>query len=72
MPYKPKRWLKVPPAGVKEGDLVFVAGYPGRTKRLATYAEVKEAVEWTLPAHDPHLPRSSSPSSRRSASRTRR
>ena len=28
---------------------MFVAGYPGRTQRLATYGEVKEAVEWTFP-----------------------
>jgi len=49
VPYKPARWLKVQAAGVKEGDLVFVTGYPGSTKRLATYAEVKEAVEWTFP-----------------------
>jgi hypothetical protein len=28
---------------------VFVTGYPGRTQRLETYAEVKEAVEWTFP-----------------------
>jgi hypothetical protein len=49
VPYKPKQWLKVQPQGVKEGDLVFVTGYPGSTKRLATHAEVKEAVEWTFP-----------------------
>ncbi|MFI5169881.1 MAG: S46 family peptidase [Vicinamibacterales bacterium] len=49
VPYKPKQWLKVEPAGVKEGDLVFVTGYPGVTRRLATYAEVEEAVEWTFP-----------------------
>jgi hypothetical protein len=49
VPYKPKQWLKVEPAGVKEGDLVFVTGYPGVTRRLATHAEVKEAVEWTFP-----------------------
>ena len=49
MPFKPRHWLKLQPAGVKEGDLVFVAGYPGRTQRLATYGEVKEAVEWTFP-----------------------
>jgi hypothetical protein len=47
--YKPARFLKVQPAGVQEGDLVFVTGYPGSTKRLATYAEVNEAVEWTFP-----------------------
>jgi hypothetical protein len=49
VPYKPTRFLKVQASGVKEGDLVFVTGYPGRTQRLATYAEVKEAVEWTFP-----------------------
>jgi Peptidase S46 len=48
-PYRPGHWLKVQPEGVKEGDLVFVTGYPGRTERLATYAEVKEAVDWTFP-----------------------
>ena len=49
VPYKPAHFLKVQAAGVKEGDLVFVTGYPGSTKRLATYAEVKEAVDWTFP-----------------------
>jgi Peptidase S46 len=49
VPFKPRHWLKLQPAGVKEGDLVFVAGYPGRTQRLATYGEVNEAVEWTFP-----------------------
>ena len=29
--------------------MVFVAGYPGRTSRLAPYAEVKETVNWLLP-----------------------
>lgn len=49
VPYRPMRWLKVQPAGVAEGDLVFVVGYPGSTRRLATYAEVKEAVDWSFP-----------------------
>lgn len=49
VPYRPQRWLTVQPSGVKEGELVFVTGYPGLTRRLATYAEVKEAVEWTFP-----------------------
>jgi hypothetical protein len=49
VPYRPQRWLTVQASGVKEGDLVFVTGYPGLTRRLATYAEVKEAVEWTFP-----------------------
>ena len=49
VPYHPKHWLKVSPEGANPGDLVFVAGYPGRTYRLYTYAEDREAVEWTLP-----------------------
>ena len=49
VPYQPKHWLQVQPAGVKEGDLVFVVGYPGRTQRHQTYAEVKETTEWAFP-----------------------
>lgn len=49
VPYAPRRWLRVQPAGLRDGDLVFVAGYPGRTERLKTYDEVREAVEWTFP-----------------------
>jgi hypothetical protein len=49
IPYRPKRWLKVALGGVKPDDLVFVVGYPGRTQRHQTYAEVKETVEWALP-----------------------
>jgi hypothetical protein len=49
VPYKPTRWLPVQPAGLKEGDLVFVVGYPGRTQRHQTYAEVKETTEWAFP-----------------------
>lgn len=33
VPYKPARFLKVNPKGVKENDFVFVLGYPGRTFR---------------------------------------
>jgi len=49
VPYKPKHWLRVSPQGANPGDLVFVAGYPGRTARLSPYAEVKQAVDWSLP-----------------------
>ena len=49
VPYQPARWLKLQPAGVKEGDLVFVVGYPGRTERQQTYAEVQETTEWSFP-----------------------
>lgn len=33
VPYKPAKFLKVNPKGVKENDFVFVLGYPGRTFR---------------------------------------
>ncbi len=33
VPYKPKRFIKVAPKGVSEGDFVFILGYPGRTYR---------------------------------------
>jgi len=49
VPFKPKHWLKVSPVGASPGDLVFVAGYPGRTARLNPYDDVKETVGWSLP-----------------------
>ena len=49
VPYKPKHWLKVATEGIKPGDVVFVAGYPGRTQRHQTYAQVKETTEWAMP-----------------------
>jgi hypothetical protein len=49
VPYEPSHFLPVQPAGVKEGDLVFVVGYPGRTQRHQTLAEVKATTEGTFP-----------------------
>jgi len=49
VPYRPKHFLKVSPKGASPGELVFVAGYPGRTQRRVPYADVKETVEWSLP-----------------------
>ncbi len=49
VPYKPKHWLQVSAEGAKPGELVFVVGYPGRTQRYQTYAEVKETAEWSFP-----------------------
>lgn len=49
VPFKPKHFLKVSAQGVKPDDLVFVTGYPGRTQRHQTYAEVKETTEWRMP-----------------------
>lgn len=36
VPFTPKRFLKVAPKGVKEGDFVMILGYPGRTYRHKT------------------------------------
>ena len=49
VPFKPAHWLKVSTEGIKPGELVFVAGYPGRTQRHQTYAQVKETTEWSMP-----------------------
>ncbi|MEW5855449.1 MAG: S46 family peptidase [Myxococcota bacterium] len=49
VPYKPQHFLKLATKPLQPGDLVFVAGYPGRTNRLKTANEVKEAVEWEHP-----------------------
>jgi hypothetical protein len=35
-PFRPRRFLKTQPAGVAEGDPVFILGYPGRTVRHRT------------------------------------
>jgi hypothetical protein len=49
VPYRPAHVLPLQPAGLEEGDLVFVVGYPGRTQRHQTYAEVKETTDWAFP-----------------------
>lgn len=41
VPYKPKAWLKIAEDGVKDGDFVMVAGFPGTTERHRTAAETK-------------------------------
>lgn len=45
VPFKPKRFLKIDPAGVAEGDFVFLLGYPGRTYRhyTASYLDYEES-----------------------------
>ncbi|KIG17996.1 hypothetical protein DB30_02211 [Enhygromyxa salina] len=49
VPYKPKHFLKVATEDLDEGDFVMVAGYPGRTSRLKTAAEVEDATTWAYP-----------------------
>jgi hypothetical protein len=49
VPYRPPHWLKVSTAGASPGDLVFVAGYPGRTARFPSFDTIRETVEYSLP-----------------------
>ncbi len=49
VPYHPPNHLKLAEKGLEEGDLVLVAGYPGRTYSLKTGAEVDEAIGWGYP-----------------------
>ncbi len=49
VPYQPRHYLKVSPEGVKPGDFVMVAGYPGSTGRYRLAVEVKNTFEWGYP-----------------------
>jgi len=49
VPFRPKHYLRVSAGGVKEGDFVMVAGYPGATSRYRLAAEVESAFKWGYP-----------------------
>lgn len=49
VPYQPASHLKVNADGVKAGDGVFVAGYPGSTSRYRLTSELKFASDWLYP-----------------------
>lgn len=49
IPYEPEHFLKVNANGVAENDFVMVTGYPGRTNRYRTSAEVENQFEWSYP-----------------------
>ncbi|MBI5169829.1 MAG: S46 family peptidase [Candidatus Eisenbacteria bacterium] len=40
-PVRPEHWLRVSEGGVKDGELVLLAGHPGRTNRLRTAAQLE-------------------------------
>ena len=44
-PYTPEKSLKISLKGVQEGDFTFIMGYPGRTQRFQTAAELQDMVE---------------------------
>ncbi len=41
VPFKPKAFLPIAKEGVKEGDFIMVAGFPGTTERLRTAEEAR-------------------------------
>jgi peptidase S46-like protein len=49
VPYHPKHWLKIDLTGASPGETVVVTGYPGTTRRLDTFQEIKRMAEWSLP-----------------------
>jgi hypothetical protein len=55
VPFKPAHFLKVSTGELNDGDLVIVAGYPGRTSRHVTADEYKVAEEFTYPRSIEHF-----------------
>ncbi len=49
VPFTPKSYLKINADGVKAGDGVFVAGYPGSTSRYRLTSELQFASDWIYP-----------------------
>ncbi len=50
VPYKPKHFLPVSIAGIKQGDYTMIMGYPARTDRYATSEDVKTSIEYINPS----------------------
>jgi hypothetical protein len=48
-PAHPEHYLKWSPSGSKDGELVFVAGHPGRTSRLNTLAHLEYLRDVAFP-----------------------
>jgi hypothetical protein len=49
VPYHPKKFLKVNPSGVDDGDFVFILGYPGRTFRHRTSHYLAYEEKYRMP-----------------------
>ncbi|MBU2069852.1 MAG: S46 family peptidase [Gammaproteobacteria bacterium] len=50
VPYQSKNFLKVNADGVREGDGILLAGYPGSTSRYRLADEIAFAANWQYPA----------------------
>ncbi len=49
VPYEPKKFLKINPNGIKEGDFTFMLGYPGRTFRHRPAEYIAYQQQYLLP-----------------------
>ena len=45
IPLKPKRFLSISLKGIDEGDFAMIMGYPGRTQRFQTAAQLEQMME---------------------------
>ncbi|MBU2977157.1 S46 family peptidase [Alteromonas sp. C1M14] len=51
VPYQPEHVLTVSAGGLKDGDFVMAAGYPGSTNRYARLAQVSYTFDWLYPTY---------------------
>jgi hypothetical protein len=49
IPYKPKKYMTLSTAGIKENDFVFVMGYPGGTRRYRESYSINFNQNYNLP-----------------------
>ncbi|MCB9778618.1 MAG: S46 family peptidase [Alphaproteobacteria bacterium] len=49
VPYRPPHWLPIDPTGAQDGELVMVAGFPGRTSRYARAESLRFARDVEYP-----------------------
>ena len=49
VPYKPRKYLRASPEGAREGDFVFLLGFPGSTMRYAPSARLAYSMDVAVP-----------------------
>ena len=45
VPLRPKKFLSISLKGIEEGDFAMIMGYPGRTQRFQTAAQLEQMIE---------------------------
>lgn len=49
VPYRPQKFIPLASSPLRTGELVLVAGYPGRTSRLKLRRELEDVINWSYP-----------------------